>query len=239
MAINKEGVQAGARRILDPLAGLILRLGFSPDALTLTGLILSLFAGFTIARGDFLPAAILLFLGGLCDILDGSMARRGGRTSKRGAFLDSTLDRLAEIAVFLGLVFFYRDRTALQLITVFALSGSLMTSYARARAEGLGVDCKVGLLERPERLVLLILGLLFAPLRVGGYGLLELIVTGLALLTYVTTFQRIIHVVGRTAGPGDPRPAPPSDPPAARDELSLDEIRRVEDEALSGGPHRQ
>ncbi len=74
-----------------------------------------------------------------------------------------------------------------------------MTSYARARAEGLGVDCKVGLLERPERLALLILGLLLAPLRLGGLGLLEWVIALLALLTYVTTLQRILHVLGRTA----------------------------------------
>lgn len=198
MAINKAAVQRVARRILDPVAGLILRLGFGPDALTLTGLVLSLFAATSAAQGHMASAALLLFLGGLCDILDGSMARRSGRATLRGAFLDSTLDRLAEIAVFVGLVAHYRAHLSLQLITVLALTGSLMTSYARARAEGLGVDCKVGLLERPERLALLILGLLLSPLRVGGVGVLELVLTVLAVLTYLTTLQRILHVVGRT-----------------------------------------
>ncbi len=208
MAINKATIQALARRILDPLAGLILRMGFSPDALTLLGLILSLFAGLYVARGSNFAGAFLLFLGGLCDILDGSMARRAGRSSKRGAFLDSTLDRLAEIAIFMGLVFLYRERVVLQLIAVMALTGSLMTSYTRARAEGLGVDCKVGLLERPERLTLMMLGLLLARFQVAGYGVLELIVAGLALGTYLTTFQRIIHVVGKTGRPGDGRHVP-------------------------------
>ncbi len=236
MAINKATIQALARRILDPLAGLILRMGFSPDALTLLGLILSMFAGFYVARGSFAAAALLLFLGGLCDILDGSMARRAGRSSKRGAFLDSTLDRLAEIAVFMGLVFLYRDRIVLQMVTVMALTGSLMTSYTRARAEGLGVDCKVGMLERPERLGLMILGLLLARFRVAGYGVLELIVVGLAVLTYLTTLQRIIHVVGKTRSSGEVLHAPAAidvEPPAiaipdddATDEILQGTVRR-------------
>jgi CDP-diacylglycerol--glycerol-3-phosphate 3-phosphatidyltransferase len=212
MAINKAAVQRVARRILDPVAGLILRLGFGPDALTLTGLILSLFAATSAAQGHMLSAALLLFFGGLCDILDGSMARRSGRATLRGAFLDSTLDRLAEIAVFAGLVVYYRAHLSLQLITLLALTGSLMTSYARARAEGLGVDCKVGLLERPERLALLILGLLLAPLRIEGVGALEVVLTVLAVLTYLTTLQRILHVVSRTRAlerdRGDEDPSP-------------------------------
>ncbi len=236
MAINKATIQALARRIIDPLAGLILRMGFSPDALTLLGLILSIFAGFYVARGSFVAAALLLFLGGLCDILDGSMARRAGRSSKRGAFLDSTLDRLAEIAVFMGLVFLYRERIVLQMVTIMALTGSLMTSYTRARAEGLGVDCKVGMLERPERLGLMILGLLLARFQVAGYGVLELIVFGLAVLTYLTTLQRIIHVVGKTRGVGEAQhvtSAPDVVPPT----ISLPEDDAA-DEILQGSVRR-
>lgn len=236
MAINKATIQALARRILDPLAGLILRMGFSPDALTLLGLILSIFAGFYVARGSFAAAALLLFLGGLCDVLDGSMARRSGRSSNRGAFLDSTLDRLAEIAVFMGLVFLYRDRVAMQLVTVMALTGSLMTSYARARAEGLGIECKVGLLERPERLGLMILGLLLARLQVAGYGVLELIVAGLALLTYLTTFQRIIHVVGKTRRPGEGRAEAAAATEAAAADRAPEEGKT--EEALESGAPR-
>ncbi len=236
MAINKATIQALARRIIDPLAGLILRMGFSPDALTLLGLILSIFAGFYVARGSFVAAALLLFLGGLCDILDGSMARRAGRSSKRGAFLDSTLDRLAEIAVFMGLVFLYRERIVLQMVTIMALTGSLMTSYTRARAEGLGVDCKVGMLERPERLGLMILGLLLARFQVAGYGVLELIVVGLALLTYLTTLQRIIHVVGKTRGVGEAHHAP-STPDVKPPALTLPDDDTA-DEILQGSVRR-
>ena len=195
MGWNKSDLQNRVRRILDPVTGIFLRLGFSPDALTLIGMVLSILAGYHLGRGRYAQAATFLLFGGLCDILDGSMARRSGRSTLRGAFLDSTLDRLAEIAVFLGLIFHYQGQITLQFLTALALTGSLMTSYARARAEGLGIDCKVGLLERPERLVLLILALYAAPLRIGGIGLLEVAIGALALLTYVTTFQRIAHVV--------------------------------------------
>jgi CDP-diacylglycerol--glycerol-3-phosphate 3-phosphatidyltransferase len=216
IAFDKTAVQARIRRILDPVAGLLLRLGFSPDSLTLLGLVLSILAGIQAGRGRMLGAGLLLVFGGLCDILDGSMARRGGVGTRRGAFLDSTLDRLAEIAVFLGLLVHYDGRLFLQVMTLLALSGSLMTSYARARAEGLGIDCKVGLLERPERLILIIVGLLAAPLRIAGYGLLELVVIALVPLTYATTLQRIAHVVGRTgrAGPVAPDATAAAPPPA-------------------------
>jgi len=199
MPLDKSRIQARVRIILDPLAGLILRMGFSPDALTLAGLILSIISGLNIARGNFTTAAILLLISGLCDMLDGTMARLGQRASRRGAFLDSTFDRLSEIALYTGLFYFYRDRSViLQLMVILTLTGSLMTSYARARAEGLQVECKVGLLERPERLILLILGLFLAPWRIKGFGILELLVGFLAIFTYITTFQRILHVVGKT-----------------------------------------
>ncbi|MCP4547781.1 MAG: CDP-alcohol phosphatidyltransferase family protein [bacterium] len=199
MPLDKSAVQAWARKVLNPLAGLILRMGFSPDALTLAGLILSLVSGGCIARGYFTTAAILLLLSGLCDMLDGAMARRGNRTSLRGAFLDSTFDRLAEVALYLGLFYFYRDHNIIiQVLILLTLTGSLLTSYTRARAEGLNVECKVGILERPERLVLLILGLFAAPWRFRGIGFLELVIAFQAVFTYITTFQRILHVMGKT-----------------------------------------
>ncbi len=214
MRLNKTELQSRVRRYLDPLTGLILRLGFSPDALTLIGLVLSILAGYHLARGRYAIASTFLLFGGLCDILDGSMARRSGRSSRRGAFLDSTLDRLAEIAVFIGLFWHYQNQMTLQLLTVLALTGSLMTSYARARAEGLGAECKVGLMERPERVVLLIIALYAAPLRIKGIGLLEIAVGALALLTYVTTFQRIAHVIIRlrASDEGDSDRTTPGDP---------------------------
>lgn len=193
----KDRVQKMARRPLEPLAALLLRMGLTPNALTMTGLILSVGAGLAIVRGRLIGAGLLLLAGGLCDILDGSMARRGSRATVRGAFLDSTLDRISEIAVFFGLLLFFQGRLAFQAWTFLALTGSLMTSYARARAEGLNLSAKVGLLERPERVVMLILALLLNSWTPLGRGTLEWVVILLAILTWFTTLQRLVHVLVR------------------------------------------
>ena len=191
----KTRVQQAARLPLEPLAGLLLRMGLSPNAMTMMGMVLSLGAGLALIRGRLVGAGLLLLAGGLCDVLDGSMARRGGKASLGGAFLDSTLDRISEIAVFIGLLVLYRGQLDLQVWVFVALTGSLMTSYTRARAEGLGREAKVGLLERPERVILLILALLFHQYALAGRGVLEWTIILLALLTWLTTFQRIVHVL--------------------------------------------
>jgi phosphatidylglycerophosphate synthase len=193
----KDRVQQIARKVLEPLAGLLLRMGLTPNALTMTGVVLSMGAGLAIIRGRLISAGILLLVGGLCDILDGSMARCGGSETLRGAFLDSTLDRVSEIAVFFGLLFYFRDSLAFQAWTFLALSGSLMTSYARARAEGLGLSAKVGLLERPERVVLLIFALILNSWIVMGRGAIEWVIVLLAIFTWFTTMQRLVHVLIR------------------------------------------
>ncbi len=193
----KERVQQIGRRPLEPMAELLLRMGLTPNALTMTGVVLSVGAGLAIIRGRLISAGILLLAGGLCDILDGSMARRGGKSTVRGAFLDSTLDRVSEIAVFFGLLLYWNGNLAFQAWTFLALTGSLMTSYARARAEGLGLSAKVGLLERPERVILLILALLLNSWTILGRGSLEWVVVLLAVLTWFTTMQRLVHVLIR------------------------------------------
>jgi len=193
----KDRIQQSARKPIEPLAGLLLRMGLTPNALTLTGAMLSIGAGLAILRGRLISAGVLLMAGGLCDILDGSMARRGGKSTLRGAFLDSTLDRISEIAIFFGLLIYFQGRTALQAWTFMALSGSLMTSYARARAEGLGMTAKVGLLERPERVILIILALLLNAWTPLGRGALDWVVILLALFTWFTAMQRLVHVLVR------------------------------------------
>ncbi|MBC8366726.1 CDP-alcohol phosphatidyltransferase family protein [bacterium] len=193
----KDRVQKLGRRPLEPLAALLLRMGLTPNALTMTGMVLSIGAGLAIIRGRLISAGFLLLAGGLCDILDGSMARRGGRSTVRGAFLDSTLDRISEIAVFFGLIIFYQGNVAFQAWTFLALTGSLMTSYARARAEGLGLSAKVGLLERPERVILLILALLLNSWTPLGRGTLDWVLVLLAIFTWFTTMQRLVHVLIR------------------------------------------
>jgi CDP-diacylglycerol--glycerol-3-phosphate 3-phosphatidyltransferase len=135
-----------------------------------------------------------MLIGGLFDALDGAVARESNRMSSFGAFLDSTLDRLSESAIFVGLIFFYASMAYPYgaLLAGVAMTFSLLTSYARARAEGLNIDCEVGLLERAGRIVILSVFSIFGLLTVG----LGLVAAG----ALVTTAQRILHVSRATRG---------------------------------------
>ncbi|MCD6378863.1 CDP-alcohol phosphatidyltransferase family protein [bacterium] len=186
------------RGFLNPLVSLISYMGISPVAITVTGVLISFIGAFMVANGRLLGGAVALLLSGLCDIMDGSLARKGDRETLFGAFLDSTVDRVSELAYFGALVFYYIGKTPVNgfyvLLVLISLSGSVLTSYARARAEGLGIGCEVGVLERPERIVLLLIGLVF-----GGVPLVAILVI-LALLTVFTFIQRVIHVGKLTMG---------------------------------------
>lgn len=186
----KTDFKESARRILDPLIGLLARLGVTPDQVTLTGLALTFAASACLAVDRYPLATALLLVGSVCDALDGGLARRTGRGTRFGAFFDSTLDRYAEAAIFMGLGIGYARGGQVLLVGVAfaAAAGSLLVSYARARAEGLGVECKVGLMERPERLVVLILG------AAAGPRYMPWAVWLLAALTHITALQRIAHV---------------------------------------------
>ena len=199
----KVRIREAGRRLLDPLALGLLALRITPNQITMTGLVLSFAAGAALAGGRYLVAAGLLLAGSLCDVLDGSLARRSGKSTRFGAFLDSTVDRYAEMALFLGLAVYFTRRTdSLYVAVVFvATAGSLLVSYTRARAEGLGLECKVGLMERPERLALLILAAVVGPIG------MKVALWILATLTHFTALQRVLHVrfllSGGAGGPGD------------------------------------
>ncbi len=151
------------QRILNGIVRQIARLDPNPNLLSVIGLGINLFAAFLYGTGRFFYAGLVMIVANLFDILDGRLARLTGRVTKFGAFLDSTLDRLSDMVVFLGIAFFYaRDTenhsTLYAALTVAALIGSVMVSYASARAESLIPKCDVGFLRRPERVVLLIIG---------------------------------------------------------------------------------
>ena len=189
---NRE-LQERVRRIFDPLVLLMLRLHVTPAALTAVGLLLSSASAVVIWKGSPALAAVLLLLGGICDTLDGAIARATKSATKFGAFIDSTIDRYSEVVVFLALAWRFRFDVTLVGV-VLAITGSLLVSYTRARAEGLGEECKVGLLERPERLVLLIIGL-FA-----GWRATVIVIWLIAIFAHVTAVQRIVYVARRTRG---------------------------------------
>ncbi len=137
--------------------------------LTWLGFFLNVLTAVLLFRGVFVTAGVLVLLAGLFDVLDGSLARATRRASIFGAFLDSTLDRFSEAVLYLGLLMYFAGRPGHQeeiALTYLAIVGSLMVSYTRARAEGLGLECKVGLFTRFERVIVLAVGLLLAQIRV-------------------------------------------------------------------------
>ncbi len=200
--MDKRALQSGARRILDPVVSLLVSYGVSPLLVTVFGLLLSIWGGVVVARGSLRLGGVFLLLAGLCDVLDGDVARRLGKASSFGAFIDSVLDRLSEFAYFGGiLLFVVRGPGSYSyyepVVILLALTGSILTSYARARAEGLGIECKVGVMERPERIGLLAIGL------IAGYRFLMAVMILLAVTSLYTVMQRIRHV-HRVASSVDP-----------------------------------
>jgi CDP-diacylglycerol--glycerol-3-phosphate 3-phosphatidyltransferase len=176
-----------SQKILYPPARFVGRLGLGPTAFTLLGLALAVAAGVAFAGGRLRTAAILVLAAGVADMVDGAVARANERGSAFGAFLDSVMDRYSEAAYLTGLIYFYAagGEKWRALLTVFVLTGSLLVSYTKARAESLVADFKAGILERPERVMLLALGFL-----VGGYGALVALWV-LAVLSHATAIQRI------------------------------------------------
>ncbi|RIK39223.1 MAG: CDP-alcohol phosphatidyltransferase family protein [Chloroflexi bacterium] len=168
--------------------------GFTPNAATYTGFVLTAVAAVVLATGNFRVGGFLLWGAATFDMLDGALARISQQSSAFGAFLDSTLDRYSEAVTFFALAFFYSrfPGTRVELVLIFAiLVGSMMVSYTKARAEGLKIEVKYGWLQRPERMFLLIFGLIT--------GWLLPILWALAIFTNVTAIQRIYEVYWRTS----------------------------------------
>ncbi|NLX08516.1 MAG: CDP-alcohol phosphatidyltransferase family protein [Chloroflexi bacterium] len=159
-----------------------------PDLITFIGLVIVAIAAVVIARGNLFAGGLILLAGTPLDALDGAVARAMQRTGKFGAFFDSTLDRYADGFIFMGLAYYFSEANnhVAMVVSVLALLGSLLVSYTRARAEGLGLDCKIGLFTRMERTITILLMLLT--------GYVEIGVWILAIGTHITTFQRIWYV---------------------------------------------
>lgn len=182
-------LRARTQFLIDPIVAFLARYRLSPDLLTVLGVIGHFLIAWLIAEGRMQWAAAAMLLIAPLDALDGALARKLGRLQGGfGAFLDSTLDRLAEIILFGGFIFYYvrMDQPGMLGVAYIAISGSIMVSYARARAEALGFDCKVGVLSRVERYVVMMLFLVL--------NRPDVVVIILAIFTYVTVFQRMFHV---------------------------------------------
>jgi len=150
------------KTILDLIVAFVSFLGINPNLLTLIGFLITIFAAVCFARGRFVDAGLVIIFAGIFDMLDGRVARITNSVTKFGAFFDSVLDRYSDIVMFLGLMIYYSkaQRLSYMVLSGVVMTGAVMTSYTRARAESLIPLCKVGFLERPERLVLLIIGAL-------------------------------------------------------------------------------
>lgn len=179
--------------IIDPIVTFLAKYRLSPDALTVAGMLFHFLFAWLVIIGELRWAALAIFLFGPLDALDGALARKQGRQQGGfGAFLDSTLDRVAEIILFGGFIFYFAQQgNGLMIGLAYAsITGSLMVSYTRARAEALGLSCKVGLLSRVERYAVVTLFLVL--------NMPETAMIILGIFTYVTMFQRMIHVWEQT-----------------------------------------
>ncbi|MGB2627246.1 MAG: CDP-alcohol phosphatidyltransferase family protein [Candidatus Acidiferrum sp.] len=180
-------IGTGGKWLLDRIVGALAATGINPNLLTFFGLVVNFGAAASFAVGNFRTGAMIIFFAGFLDMLDGQVARRQNRVTAFGAFYDSTLDRYADMALYMGLLVYYSvsGRTPYVVLAAVATAGSVMVSYARARAESLIPLCKVGFMERPERLVLLIIGGLFN--RMGA------VLWVIAVISTITVIHRIFY----------------------------------------------
>ncbi len=192
---------SGVRKTLgyyfaEPVVRLLARTSITPDALTWSGFLVSVGAAVLIATGHLFAAGFVVLAAGLFDILDGALARSINRATRFGAVLDSTLDRAAEAALMIAILVMYAGEQSVNgvLVTGVAWLGSLLVSYIRARAEALGLECQVGIFTRPERVVVLVLGLLLSYFD----GALLIALAVIAVLSFITAGQRMIYVWQRT-----------------------------------------
>jgi CDP-diacylglycerol--glycerol-3-phosphate 3-phosphatidyltransferase len=191
--------------IIDPAVRWLIRWKIHPNAISTVGFVVTLAAGLLYHQDHVRTAGAMVLLGGIIDIFDGRVARESGLESKFGAFYDSTLDRISEVVVFVGLASLYNtiradvEDVVMIYVILLALGGSLMVSYTRARAQGLGLDCKVVLMQRAERVVLLGLGSVLFGLAWDGLAL-DWIIIIVAVLTNLTAIQRIVWVYRHARG---------------------------------------
>src|SRR5215510_4334487 len=194
-----EAIGAAGKRIIDAIVRGLSRSRINPNALTFIGLLTNIGCGVLYGYGFFFAAGLLMILANLFDMLDGQVARLRGRVTRFGAFFDSVIDRYSDVIVYVGIMVFYARNTAshstlLVALTGLALVGSVMISYSRARAESLDIACKVGFLERPERVVLLIIGSL-TEIGPDHFLLHKMphVIWVLAVLSHWTVVHRIYH----------------------------------------------
>jgi CDP-diacylglycerol--glycerol-3-phosphate 3-phosphatidyltransferase len=202
MKLLPDWIKNGYLRLVDPVANWMVRRGVHPNTITVFGTLCTVTGGVIYATGHIRTGGWFLGLTALFDVMDGTVARRSNLSSTFGAFLDSTLDRVADGFVLGGLAVFYATSQVhrsvpMLIVALLGLVGAFMTSYTRARAEALGLDAKVGLLQRPERVVLLSAPQAFFGLVFHGW-VLAIIITILTITAWITVVQRVVYVYSAT-----------------------------------------
>jgi CDP-diacylglycerol--glycerol-3-phosphate 3-phosphatidyltransferase len=202
MKILPDWIKTGYLRLVDPVADWFVKRGVHPNTITCIGTVCTLVGGIIYGTGHIKTGGWFLGLTALFDVLDGTVARRSNRSSTFGAFLDSTLDRLADGFVLGGLAVFYatsrlHSSVPMLIVCLMGLIGAFLTSYTRARAEALGLDAKVGMLQRPERVVLLSAPQAFFGLVFNGW-VLAIIIVILTVTAWITVIQRVAYVYTAT-----------------------------------------
>ncbi|KPK56680.1 MAG: hypothetical protein AMS21_12560 [Gemmatimonas sp. SG8_38_2] len=202
----RKAVELRLVAILQPIIEAMVRRRVHPNVLSTIGFLVTMSSAFAFGLNHIRTAGVLILLGGVFDLFDGRVARATGLASKFGAFYDSTLDRISEIAVYVGLLSLYNDYhpelgdVGTIYAIMLAMAGSLMISYTRARAEALGIDCKVGLMQRGERVVMIGLAALLFGGSESGLAL-RVVIIAVAILANLTAIHRIIWVYQHTREP--------------------------------------
>jgi CDP-diacylglycerol---glycerol-3-phosphate 3-phosphatidyltransferase len=190
----REFLGTQLRKVFKPMTAALQRLKISPNQVTVAGTVLNVAAAALVASDRLVIAGIVFLAAGSCDMLDGALARLSKQVTPFGAFLDSTLDRLSEGVMFAAIAYrlAVQGRSLDVALVALALIGSVMVSYTRARAESLGIECKVGLMSRPERVILIAIGLFF--------NVLPYVIYIMLALTAFTVVQRVVHTYGQLRG---------------------------------------
>ena len=167
------------------------KIDIDPNIVTIIGLLISIFAGVLYASGNLGAGTLFIIISGFCDVIDGAIARSQNRRTKFGGFLDSVCDRFADAAIIIGIIYSgYVD----PVLGALAIHASLTVSYIRSRAESEGLNCTVGIAERAERLLIIIIGSFIAAILGGSHTVMAITIGLLTVLSYITVFQRVNYV---------------------------------------------
>jgi CDP-diacylglycerol--glycerol-3-phosphate 3-phosphatidyltransferase len=209
MPTPTDYLKKGALRVIEPAISLLARNNVSPNKITTVGTLVTVAAGVVYATGHIMTAGWIMAVTAFFDVIDGEVARRTGRCTIFGAFYDSTLDRVADGALMAGLTVFYATNAIhhniyMMVVCLAGIIGTFLVSYTRARAESLGIDAKVGVMQRPERIVLLSAPQALFGLFWNGWVLMGIVVL-LSVTAWITAVQRIAFVY-RATKPMDSMP---------------------------------